>query len=102
MAGEDSSRRAYWQHYRDDVNSLHPSCSDTPAPMETDEGEVRTVSYRDERAPGHRDRANRDARRDKDRRRGDRRGDRQREERDQEREREGGHKEAEGQGGQGL
>ena len=78
MAGEDSSRRAYWQHYRDDVNSLHPSCSDTPAPMETDEGEVRTVSYRDERAPGHRDRADRGARRDRDRRRDDRRGDRQR------------------------
>ena len=69
------------------MNSLHPSCGDTPAPMETDE--VRTVSYRDGRgAPsGHRDRANRGARRDRDRRRGDRRGDRQREERDQERER---------------
>ena len=55
--------------------------------METDGGEVRTVSYRDERASGHRDREDRDARRDRDRRRGDRRGDRHREERDQERER---------------
>ena len=88
MAGEeDSSRRASWEHYRNDVNSLHPSCSDTPAPMETDEGEVRTVTYRNERAPEQRDRTGRDARRDRDKRRDDRRGDRQREGRDQERER---------------
>ena len=61
--------------------------TDTPTPMETDGGEVRTVSYRDERASGHRDRADREARRDKDRRRDDRRGNRHREEKDQERER---------------
>merc|ERR1711954_626230 len=91
IQGETTPNRANLTHYRDGVNSLHPSCSvatDTPAPMETDGGEVRTVSYRDERASGHRDRADRDARRDRDRRRGDRRGDRHREERDQERERE--------------
>merc|ERR1711954_398223 len=79
IQGETTPNRAYLTHYRDGVNSLHPSCSvaaDTPTPMETDGGEVRTVSYRDVRAPGHRDRADRDARRD-----------RQREERDQERER---------------
>ena len=79
------SRREYWQRYRDQVDPLHPSCSETPAPEET---ELRTVTYREERgAPTrHRDRAQ-GARRDRDRRRGDRRGDRQREERDQERER---------------
>ena len=43
------------------------------------------MSYRDERASRHRDRADREARRDRDRRRGDRRDNRHREERDQER-----------------
>ena len=89
VEGETTPNRAYLTHYRDELNSLHPSCSgatNTHTPMETDGGEVRTVSYRDGRAPGHRDRADREARRDRDRRRGDRRGDRQREERDQERE----------------
>ena len=50
--------------------------------METD-GEVRTVTYREDRGPSHRDRAEREVRRDRERRRGDR----HREERDQERER---------------
>merc|ERR1711954_402315 len=73
---EDSlSRREYWRHYRDGVNSLHPSCGNTtptPAPVEGDE--QRTVTYREERgAPTrHRDRAQ-GARRDWDRRREDRR-----------------------------
>ena len=55
--------------------------------METDGGEIRTVTYREERGPGHRDRADREVRRDREWRRSDRRGDRHREERDQERER---------------
>ena len=86
VEGETTPNRAYLTHHRDALNSLHPSCwaNNTDTPMETDGGEVRTVSYRDGRATGHRDR---EARRDRDRRRGDRRGDRQREERDQERER---------------
>ena len=56
--------------------------------METDEGvEVRTVTYRNDRAPEQRDRTGRDGRRDRDRRRDARRDDRQRGDRDQERER---------------
>ena len=89
----DTPARAYFAHYRDDINSLHPSCSvATPTPMETDgDGEVRTVTYREDRGPSHRDnhhshrdRAQREARRDRERRRDDR----HRGERDQERERE--------------
>ena len=99
MEGEDTPNRAYWAHYRDDLNSLHPSCSGisaasattttTQTPEETamETEEVRTVTYREGRGAGQADRADGGARRDRDRRRGDRRGDRHRDMREQERER---------------
>ena len=88
MEGESTPVRAYYEHFRDDLNSLHPSCS-VATPMETDE--VRTVTYREDRGPSNRDRAQRETRRDRERRRGmareEGRRDRHRGERDQERER---------------
>ena len=88
MEGEDTPNRAYWQHYRDDLNSLHPSCSAaSPTPMDTEE--VRTVTYREDRGPNTRDQARRETRRDRERRRGmareEERRDRYRGVRDQER-----------------
>ena len=89
MEGENTPNTQYYTHYRDDMNSLHPSCS-VATSMETDE-EVRTVTYREDRGQGNRDRAQRETRRDRERRRGmprdEGRRDRQRWERDQERER---------------
>merc|ERR1711954_570647 len=69
MEGEDTPNRAYWQHYRDDLNSLHPSCSAaSPTPMDTEE--VRTVTYREDRGPNTRNQARRETRRDRERRGG--------------------------------
>ena len=86
IEGENTPNTAYYTHYRDNINSLHPSCS-AASPMETEE--VRTVTWREERGQGNRDRAQRETRRDRERRgmpREERR-DRHRWERDQERER---------------
>ena len=88
MEGEDTPNRAYWQHFRDDLNSLHPSCGvATPTPMDTDA--VQTVTYREDRGPSTRVQARRETRRDRERRRGmareEERRDRHRGERDQER-----------------
>ena len=102
MDGEDTPRRAYWQHFRDGVNSLHPSCSTaataSPTPMDLDTVEqdktIRVVSYigdrggREEREGGRNNR--RETRGDRERRRGMAReeGRRDRNRRDQERARE--------------
>ena len=87
IEGENTPNTQYYTHYRDDLNSLHPSCR-AASPMETEE-EVRTVTWREDRGQGDRERAQRETRRDRERRgmpREERR-DRHRRERDQERER---------------
>ena len=112
MEDEDTPNPAYWSHYRDDINSLHPSCgvtTPTPetvaTPMETEdatqedretETTVRVITYREERGGrdnnrghhGNRDRNT--GRGDRERRRGMPRqeGRRDRNRRDQERARE--------------
>ena len=109
MEDGDTPNRAYWSHYRDDINSLHPSCSVTTptpetvaTPMETEdatqgdretETTVRVVTYREERGGRDNNRGNRDrntGRGDRGRRRGMPRheGRRDRIRRDQERARE--------------
>ena len=54
MEGENTPNTAYYSHYRDDTNSLHPSCS-AASPMETEE--VRTVTWREDKGQQDRDRA---------------------------------------------
>ena len=86
MEEENTPNTAYLRYHREATNSLHPSCS-AASPMETEE--VRTVTWREERGQGDRDRAQRETRRDRERRGMPReeRHDRNRRERDQERER---------------
>ena len=97
LEGETSSKKLYWQHFRDEVNSAHPSCSSAAnaSPMDTEEQDqtIRVVSYvgerraREEREGG---RNRRETRRDRERRRGmaGEEGRRDRNRRDQERARE--------------
>ena len=103
MEEEDTPGRAYWQHFRDGVNTLHPSCNAaanaTPtlteeAMVEEQDHTIRVVTYREDRGrrEGREEGRNsrRETRGDRERRRGMAReeGRRDRNRRDQERARE--------------
>ena len=101
LEGETTSKKPYWEHFRDGVNSIHPSCAAataTPTPADTADPDqtVRIVSYvgargaREDREREGGRHTRRETRRERERRRGMARGDgrRDRNRRDQERARE--------------
>merc|ERR1712081_172872 len=73
MEGEDMPSRAYWTHFRDGTNSLHPYCgAATPTPMDTEDQDktIRTVIYREDGGPNNGNHARRERRGHREGRRG--------------------------------